>query len=52
METELGQATIALDHCMEVRDEDGQVVTSEFLLRDGSGTVRLRKTHHRIDADH
>ena len=40
--TELGQVSVALNDCMEVCDEHGQVVTDQFLTRDPDGTVRLK----------
>lgn len=39
--TELGQATGALQDCMEVCDEHGRAVTDQFLCRDSSGIICL-----------
>lgn len=39
--TELGQVSVGLDDCMEVRDELGRLVTDKFLTCDQDGTVRL-----------
>ena len=42
MGTELGQASVALNDCMEVCDEQGNVVTDQLLTRDPDGAVRLK----------
>ncbi len=44
MGTELGQSTVELEQCMEVRDGSGCLVTTAFLMRDADGTVRLKQS--------